>query len=79
MGVDANMKGVVKIPELGLVGSVVDELIITLFFGCLRGGFVAIGVAQRGEGVISISHPEYSPTLFSAGCVAKVVTLFPGG
>ena len=36
VGVHADMRGVVDIPELGLVGSVVDELIITLFFGCLR-------------------------------------------
>ena len=36
VGVHADMRGVVDIPELGLVGSVGDELIITLFFGCLR-------------------------------------------
>ena len=50
MGVHADMRGVVDIHELGLVGSVVDELIITLFLGCLRGGFVDIDVALLGEG-----------------------------
>ena len=63
VGMDAEMRGVVDILELGLVGSVVDELIITLFLGCLRDGFVDIGVAQLGECVICISHPEYSPSV----------------
>ena len=88
VGVHADMRGVVDIPELGLVGSEDDELIITLFLGCLRGGFVDIGVALLGEGVISILHPEYSASvsrLFSLGvslvdgCVDRVVTFFPGG
>ena len=88
VGVHADMRGVVNIPELGLVGSVVNELIITLFLGCLRGGFVDIGVALLGEAVICISHPECSSsvtTLFSSGvslvdgCVDRVVTFSPGG
>ena len=55
VGVHADMRGVVDIPELGLVGSEDDELIITFFLGCLRGGFVDIGVALLGEGFITIS------------------------
>ena len=88
VGVHADMRGVVDIPELGLVGSVVDELIITLFLGCLRGSFVDIGVALLGEGVISISHPEYSPSVSKLsssgvslvdGCVDRVVTFSRDG
>ena len=70
VGVHADMRGIVDIPELGLVGSEDDELIITFFLGCLRGGFVDIGVALLGEGVISISHPStHRPYL---GCSRQV-------
>ena len=55
MGVHADMRGVVDIPELGPVGSVDDELIITLFLGCLRGGFIDIGIALLGE-VLSLFY-----------------------
>ena len=68
VGVLADIRGVVDIPEFGLVGSVDDELIITLFLGCLRGGFVDIGVALLGEGVISISHHPY------LGCFVRCVS-----
>ena len=64
-GRGADARGVVDIPELGLVGCVDDGLIITLFLGWVRGGFVDIGVALLGEGVISISHPEYSPSVYT--------------
>ena len=36
VGVHADMRWVVDIPELGPVGSEDDELIITLFLGCVR-------------------------------------------
>ena len=55
VSVHADMRGVIDIPELGLVGSEDDELIITLFLGCIRGGFVDIGVALLAR-VLSLFH-----------------------
>ena len=72
------MRGVVSIPEFCLVGNVVDELIIiiSLFLGCWRGGFVDVGVALFGEGVSCVSHSEYSMSV--AALVSLGVSLVDG-
>ena len=66
----------VHVPRLGLVGSVVDELISILFLGYLCCGFGDLGVALLGEDVVSGSHSDNSPSV--AALLSSMVSLVDG-